>query len=91
MYTITVSEKGGQQSTFEFNKPEITIGRMKGNDIVLPKGNEADLDDLPAEVREQLEFVLVDRVDQVFETAFGNGAQQTIEEKDEESLALEPG
>lgn len=39
MYTITVSEKGGQQSTFEFNKPEITIGRMKGNDIVLPKGN----------------------------------------------------
>jgi len=39
MFTITVSEKGGQQSTFEFNKPEITIGRMKGNDIVLPKGN----------------------------------------------------
>lgn len=39
MYTITVSEKGGQQSTFEFNKPEVTIGRMKGNDIVLPKGN----------------------------------------------------
>lgn len=39
MLTITVSEKGGQQSTFEFTKPEITIGRMKGNDIVLPKGN----------------------------------------------------
>lgn len=39
MYTITVSEKGGQQSTFEFNKSEVTIGRMKGNDIVLPKGN----------------------------------------------------
>jgi pilus assembly protein CpaF len=39
MYTITVSEKGGQQSTFEFSKPEVTIGRMKGNDIVLPKGN----------------------------------------------------
>ena len=39
MYTITVSEKGGQQSTFEFSTPEVTIGRMKGNDIVLPKGN----------------------------------------------------
>lgn len=39
MFTITVSEKGGQQSTFEFNKSEITIGRMKGNDIVLPKAN----------------------------------------------------
>lgn len=39
MFTVTVSEKGGQQSTFEFNKSEITIGRMKGNDIVLPKAN----------------------------------------------------
>ncbi len=39
MFTVTVSEKGGQQSAFEFDKPEITIGRMKGNDIVLPKGN----------------------------------------------------
>lgn len=39
MLTVTVSEKGGQQSTFDFSKPEITIGRMKGNDIVLPKGN----------------------------------------------------
>lgn len=39
MFTVTVSEKGGQQSAFDFDKPEITIGRMKGNDIVLPKGN----------------------------------------------------
>ncbi|MEZ4462559.1 MAG: ATPase, T2SS/T4P/T4SS family [bacterium] len=39
MFTVIVSEKGGQQSTFEFSKTEITIGRMKGNDIVLPKGN----------------------------------------------------
>lgn len=39
MFTVTISEKGGQQSQYEFNKPEITIGRMKGNDIVLPKGN----------------------------------------------------
>jgi pilus assembly protein CpaF len=39
MVTVTISEKGGQQSQYEFNKSEITIGRMKGNDIVLPKGN----------------------------------------------------
>jgi ATP-dependent Lon protease len=38
--------------------------------VILPRRNEADLDDLPAEVREKLNFVLVDRVDQVFETAF---------------------
>ncbi len=39
MFILTVSEKGGQRSTFEFEKNEVTIGRMKGNDIVLPKGN----------------------------------------------------
>ncbi|MBA2663938.1 MAG: Flp pilus assembly complex ATPase component TadA [Bradymonadaceae bacterium] len=39
MFTVTISEKGGQQSKYDFNKTEITIGRMKGNDIVLPKGN----------------------------------------------------
>ena len=41
--------------------------------VILPKRNEADLDDLPSEVREKLKFVLVDRVEQVLETAF-NGA-----------------
>jgi ATP-dependent Lon protease len=37
--------------------------------VILPKRNEKDLDDVPEEVREQLEFVLVESVDQVFETA----------------------
>jgi ATP-dependent Lon protease len=45
--------------------------------VVLPKRNEADLDDLPSEVREKLDFILVDRVDQVFEAAFKNGSQHT--------------
>lgn len=39
MFSIVISEKGGQQSKLDFNKTEITIGRMKGNDIVLPKSN----------------------------------------------------
>lgn len=39
MFSVTINEKGGQQSQYDFSKPEITIGRMKGNDIVLPKGN----------------------------------------------------
>lgn len=37
--------------------------------IILPKRNEPDLDDLPQEVRDSLKFVLVDRVEQVLETA----------------------
>ncbi len=37
--------------------------------VVLPKLNEKDLDDIPREVRRSLEFVLVERVDEVFEAA----------------------
>jgi pilus assembly protein CpaF len=39
MMIVTISEKGGQQSQYDFGAAAITIGRMKGNDIVLPKGN----------------------------------------------------
>jgi ATP-dependent Lon protease len=37
--------------------------------IILPKRNEADLDDVPETVRKELEFVLVDTVDEVLEAA----------------------
>lgn len=39
MFTLVITEKGGAQRKLEFDKPEITIGRVTGNDIVLPKGN----------------------------------------------------
>ena len=39
MVTMTITEKGGKAATREFDKPEITIGRIQGNDIVLPKSN----------------------------------------------------
>jgi ATP-dependent Lon protease len=37
--------------------------------IILPRRNQPDLDDLPAEVRESLEFILVDHVAQVLAAA----------------------
>lgn len=37
--------------------------------VILPKRNEKDLEDVPEEIRLDLDFVLVDRVDQVFEAA----------------------
>jgi len=37
--------------------------------VILPKRNEADLEEVPAEVRKQLNFVLVERVDEVFKAA----------------------
>jgi ATP-dependent Lon protease len=38
--------------------------------VILPKENEADLDDLPRDVRKQMTFVLADHVDNVMEAAF---------------------
>jgi ATP-dependent Lon protease len=45
--------------------------------VILPRENEVDLEDLPAETRRDLEVVLVDSIQQVFDVAFdgtGNGA-----------------
>jgi len=38
--------------------------------VVLPRENEYDLEDLPAETRKELEFTLVDSIDEVFDVAF---------------------
>ncbi len=39
MFAITLTEKGGDQRRLDFDKSEIKIGRVQGNDVVLPKGN----------------------------------------------------
>src|SRR5262245_63174 len=39
MFTVIITEKGGDQRRLDFDKPEVTIGRVQGNDIILPKGN----------------------------------------------------
>jgi ATP-dependent Lon protease len=45
--------------------------------VILPKENEADLDDLPAEVREALTFTCVSTLDEVFSIAL-EGADQDV-------------
>jgi UDP-N-acetylglucosamine acyltransferase len=39
MLTLIVTEKGGTPKRMEFDKLEVTVGRVPGTDIVLPKGN----------------------------------------------------
>jgi pilus assembly protein CpaF len=39
MFKLVVSEKGGPTKEIEFDKDEVTIGRVPGNDIVLPGNN----------------------------------------------------
>ncbi|KAG7523425.1 lon protease-like 2, peroxisomal [Solea senegalensis] len=41
--------------------------------VVLPKRNEKDLEELPANVREELDFVTVETLDQVLNAAFDGG------------------
>ena len=56
--------------------------------VLLPSHNEADLDDIPAELRKQMQFVLLDSIDQVLREALvpartvalngGNGLRTTV-------------
>src|SRR5476651_675557 len=39
MFTIIISEKGGAERREGFDKNEINVGRVQGNDLMLPKGN----------------------------------------------------
>lgn len=39
MVNLSLTEKGGPTNELTFDKDEVTVGRVRGNDIVLPKGN----------------------------------------------------
>jgi len=40
--------------------------------VILPSRNEADLEDVPEELREDMTFVPVERVEQAWKTAMGS-------------------
>ena len=40
--------------------------------VMLPKRNEKDLEDVPAEARQKLEFVFLERVEDAIKTAIGD-------------------
>lgn len=39
IYTVVVSEKGGAERREVFDRTELSVGRVQGNDLMLPKGN----------------------------------------------------
>lgn len=39
MFSILISEKGGSERREHYDRAELTIGRVQGNDLVLAKGN----------------------------------------------------
>jgi ATP-dependent Lon protease len=52
-------------------KQKVLAAHRRGlKTVILPKANEADLDDVPEEIREELAFELVEHVDEVLQLAF---------------------
>jgi pilus assembly protein CpaF len=39
VFSIVISEKGGAERRETFEQNEVTVGRVQGNDLMLPKGN----------------------------------------------------
>jgi pilus assembly protein CpaF len=39
MFTVVITEKEGAERRLTFSESEVTVGRVPGNDVVLPKGN----------------------------------------------------
>jgi ATP-dependent Lon protease len=59
--------------------------------IIVPRDNEPDLAELPPETKKELEFVLVDTIDEVFEAAFdGKGAGRPSERQVNLKVASSP-
>ncbi len=51
--------------------------------VIIPKRNEKDLDDLPPEVRNEMTFVLVDRVEELLATALRDGRAESAPKSDD--------
>jgi ATP-dependent Lon protease len=51
----------------------LAAARVGLKNVILPRRNEKDLDELPEEISKEMNFILVDTVDEVLEAALGNG------------------
>jgi ATP-dependent Lon protease len=62
-------------------KEKVLAARRAGiKTIILPRRNERDLEDIPAEVRNEMKFVFVDTVDEVLSNALRDGGAERAEE-----------
>jgi ATP-dependent Lon protease len=47
--------------------------------VILPKGNEKDLSDIPDHIRSEMEFILAERIEEVLATAIPQLAERLAE------------
>jgi ATP-dependent Lon protease len=79
----TVSEEVGMTGEITLTGQALQIGGVREKvlaaqraglkHVILPRENEADLSELPAETREELEFILVDNIREVLDAALDGG------------------
>ncbi len=77
---VPVSERVGMTGEITLTGQVLQIGGLREKSlaaqraglelVIVPRENEADLEDLPDETKEQLEFVLADTIDDVLAAAF---------------------
>lgn len=59
--------------------------------IILPKANEKDLKAVPAEVRDELTFILAERIEEVLQATFNQGKPSSADqERDEPAASYRP-
>ena len=63
------------------NEKFLAAHRAAIYNIILPRENEKDIDDLPKEIRSQMTFTLADDMETVLETALVNGKLANTKEK----------
>ncbi|MFH1927120.1 MAG: endopeptidase La [Chloroflexota bacterium] len=78
-----VSSKVGMTGEITLRGQVLPVGGIKAKvlaahrtglrTVILPKRNEPDLEEVPEDVRKVMDFILVDRVEQVFEAALLDG------------------
>ncbi len=59
----------------------LAASRVGISTVILPERNEPDLEDIPEEIRDAMDFVLVERVDQVFDAALRDGQEGSVEQE----------
>jgi len=77
---VPVSEEVGMTGEITLTGQVLPIGGIREKSlaaqraglkrVILPHDNEPDLEELPAETKRELEFILVDSIEQVFDAAF---------------------
>ena len=70
--TGEITLRGNVLPVGEKKKKLLAARRAKLRKVILPEPNRRDLDDLPQEVKDDLEFIFVENVRQVFDEALMN-------------------